>query len=86
MGIHEVNERIRVWKIDLEHRLAEHLWKNPELGEKPVEKFRVTISESIGTAGVWSVYVNNTKWNTFYGPNAHQEAVNAMKQLLDRNQ
>ena len=86
MGIHEVNERIRVWKIDLEHRLAEHLWKNPELGEKPVEKFRVTISESIGTAGVWSVYVNNTKYHTFFGRDAHELAMEFMKNLLDKNQ
>lgn len=85
--------KFRLWCAELEKRAAEHVRKHPEhkgtlspLAIIPKEKFRVKILESVAYPGTWSVYVNDVKQDTFFGMNAHQLAIDAMKALLERNQ
>ena len=95
--IEEMNARVRAWGAGLDRRAREWVNLHPEKPEKPEKpqkliesapaaNFRVTITESTTAPGAWSVYVNNTKYHTFFGRDAHELAMEFMKNLLDKNQ
>jgi hypothetical protein len=86
MNVVEKNARFKTWESDLEERLARHLYIHPEADPQPERKYRVTIDESPTCKGAWNVWVNNIKYHTFFGVDAHQRAMTAMKDLLDQNQ
>lgn len=63
------------WKIDLEERLARHLFDNPEDAHKEAPlKRRIQVLEKEYEPGTWEVFVNGAKRYVFSGLGAHRLA------------
>ena len=88
------DKAFRTWKADIESRAAAHMNSHPEPtfttphvpAEEPTGNVRIKVLESITVPGVWSVYLDTTRMETFYGLNAHENALNLMRELLKRHQ
>ena len=88
------DKAFRTWKADIESRAAAHMISHPEPtfttphvpAEVPTGNVRIKVLESVTVPGAWSVYLDTQRVNTFYGVNAHEDALNLMRDLLKRHQ
>jgi hypothetical protein len=87
------DKAFRAWKADIEARAAAYVREHPELGAPaahpaaiiPINP-RVTMCESDSVQGVWSVYLDGGRLNTFFGHDAYQKASEYYRQMLKKYQ